>query len=68
MPGKGGRHHGVQTRTGPGTALGLEQVPRCDTPGRIATPGLLRGLSGIGMGLLRAVDPRAVAPVLTLGT
>ncbi|WP_405590205.1 type 2 lanthipeptide synthetase LanM [Streptomyces sp. NBC_01190] len=40
--------------------------PLCGTPGGIATPGLMTGLSGIGHGLLRIAAPDRVAPVLLL--
>lgn len=40
--------------------------PLCGTPGGIATPGVMTGLSGIGHGLLRIAAPAQVAPVLLL--
>ncbi|MBM7773847.1 type 2 lantibiotic biosynthesis protein LanM [Actinokineospora baliensis] len=41
--------------------------PVCATPGALASPGLLTGLSGIGFGLLRLGFARAVPSVLLLG-
>jgi lantibiotic modifying enzyme len=38
----------------------------CDTPTGAETPGLLRGLAGIGYGLLRLAQPNLVPSVLTL--
>lgn len=40
--------------------------PLCGTPGAIATPGLMIGLSGIGHGLLRIAAPDRIAPVVLL--
>lgn len=40
--------------------------PRCGTPGTVATPGLMTGLSGIGYGLLRLAFPDRVPSVLLL--
>ncbi|WP_202231813.1 type 2 lanthipeptide synthetase LanM family protein [Actinacidiphila reveromycinica] len=40
--------------------------PVCGTPGGIATPGLMTGLSGVGHGLLRVAAPDRVPPVLLL--
>jgi type 2 lantibiotic biosynthesis protein LanM len=42
--------------------------PRCGTPGGVASPGLLTGLSGIGYGLLRLAYRSRVPSVLTLDT
>ena len=39
---------------------------RCGTPHGVETPGLLTGLSGIGLGLLRLARPTRVPSVLTL--
>ena len=39
---------------------------RCGTPDGVETPGLLTGLSGIGLGLLRLARPTHVPSVLTL--
>ena len=39
---------------------------RCGTPIGVETPGLLTGLSGIGLGLLRLAHPTRVPSVLTL--
>ena len=39
---------------------------RCGTPLGVETPGLLAGLSGIGLGLLRLARPSRVPLVLTL--
>ena len=41
-------------------------VLRCGTPAQLEVPGLMTGLSGIGMGLLRLADPEHVPSVLTL--
>jgi hypothetical protein len=38
----------------------------CGTPMRVATPGLMTGLAGIGYGLLRLAEPRRIPSVLTL--
>jgi type 2 lantibiotic biosynthesis protein LanM len=38
--------------------------PRCATPGRVRTPGLVDGLAGIGHGLLRLAVPGRVPSVL----
>lgn len=39
---------------------------RCGTPGYVSTPGLMRGLAGIGYGLLRLIDGHSVPNVLLL--
>ncbi|WP_158838952.1 type 2 lanthipeptide synthetase LanM family protein [Streptomyces sp. NRRL S-1022] len=51
-----------------GLALGLLDAwgPRCGTPGRVPTPGLLTGLSGIGYALLRLGFADTVPSVLLL--
>ncbi|MFJ4525605.1 type 2 lanthipeptide synthetase LanM family protein [Streptomyces sp. NPDC088810] len=51
-----------------GLALGLLHAwgPRCGTPGRVPTPGLLTGLSGIGYALLRLGFADTVPSVLLL--
>ncbi|MFF8911123.1 type 2 lanthipeptide synthetase LanM [Streptomyces olivaceoviridis] len=65
-------HAHTETRSGPtgrtGLALGLLHAwgPRCGTPGRVATPGLLTGLSGIGYALLRLGFADTVPSVLLL--
>jgi type 2 lantibiotic biosynthesis protein LanM len=38
----------------------------CGTPMRVATPGLMTGLAGIGYGLLRLAEPQRIPSVLTL--
>ncbi|MBM7774784.1 type 2 lantibiotic biosynthesis protein LanM [Actinokineospora baliensis] len=40
--------------------------PRCGTPAAVPAPGLLSGLAGIGIGLLRLGFPESVPPVLLL--
>lgn len=42
--------------------------PRCTTPRHLSSPGLMTGLSGIGWGLLRLVDPETVPTLLLPGT
>ncbi|MEU6587786.1 type 2 lanthipeptide synthetase LanM family protein [Streptomyces sp. NPDC046881] len=51
-----------------GLVLGLLHAwgPRCGTPGRVPTPGLLTGLSGIGYALLRLGFADTVPSVLLL--
>jgi type 2 lantibiotic biosynthesis protein LanM len=48
----------------------LKMVPDrgwlCSTPNGVETPGLMLGLSGIGYGLLRLVDPEFVPSILSL--
>jgi type 2 lantibiotic biosynthesis protein LanM len=39
---------------------------RCGTPNHVPTPGLMTGLAGIGLGLLRLAEPRRVPSVLLL--
>ncbi|GGX92238.1 lanthionine synthetase [Streptomyces minutiscleroticus] len=53
-------------RTGPVLGLLHAWGPRCGTPGRTATPGLLTGLSGIGYALLRLGFADTVPSVLLL--
>ncbi len=53
-------------RTAALTALLDRSGPRCGTPGGLATPGLLTGLSGIGHGLLRLGFPERTASALLL--
>ncbi|MER5584735.1 type 2 lanthipeptide synthetase LanM [Streptomyces asoensis] len=52
-----------------GLVLGLLHAwgPSCGTPGRVPTPGLLTGLSGIGYALLRLGFADTVPSVLLLG-
>jgi type 2 lantibiotic biosynthesis protein LanM len=58
----------VRRRTGYLLAALDRYGPRCGTPGRVATPGLLDGLAGIGHGLLRLAVPEKIASVLLLRT
>ncbi|MGB8861671.1 MAG: lanthionine synthetase LanC family protein, partial [Ilumatobacteraceae bacterium] len=44
----------------------LQQGPRCATRLGIDTPGLMTGLAGIGLELLRLAEPGRVPSVLTL--
>lgn len=58
---------GVRLRRANGLLDAIDQHgPRCGTPGAVATPGLLTGLSGIGYGLLRLAFPDRVPSVLLL--
>jgi lantibiotic modifying enzyme len=51
-------------------AVVLKSIERdgwlCGTPGNVETPGLLTGIAGIGMQLLRLADPSQVPSVLCL--
>jgi type 2 lantibiotic biosynthesis protein LanM len=53
------------------TAILLESIARdgllCAAPRAIESPGLMTGLAGIGMGLLRLAEPERVPSVLTFG-
>ncbi|MFF8195668.1 type 2 lanthipeptide synthetase LanM family protein [Streptomyces bobili] len=68
------RHGHAEARSGLtgriGLVLGLHHAwgPRCGTPGRVPTPGLLTGLSGIGYALLRLGFADTVPSVLLLGS
>lgn len=68
------RHGHAEARSGLtgriGLVLGLLHAwgPRCGTPGRVPTPGLLTGLSGIGYALLRLGFADTVPSVLLLGS
>lgn len=53
-------------RTGEVLAALRRDGPRCVTPDRVPTPGLLTGLAGIGFGLLRLGFPERVPSVLLL--
>jgi len=56
------------TPTGHVAAHVLESLaatgPRCGTPYRVETPGLMTGLAGIGYGLLRLADPATPSVLL----
>ncbi|MCS0636704.1 type 2 lanthipeptide synthetase LanM [Streptomyces sp. LP05-1] len=54
-------------RAGALLAAAEEAGPRCGTPGGVPHPGLLTGLAGTGLGLLRAGFPDRVPSVLLLG-
>ena len=51
-------------RTGEVLATLRREGPRCVTPDRVPTPGLLTGLAGIGYGLLRLGFPEQTPSVL----
>ncbi|MEV6236060.1 type 2 lanthipeptide synthetase LanM family protein [Lentzea sp. NPDC051838] len=51
-------------RTGEVLAALRRDGPRCVTPDRVPTPGLLTGLAGIGIGLLRLGFPEQTPSVL----
>ncbi|MDX8142144.1 type 2 lanthipeptide synthetase LanM family protein [Lentzea sp. BCCO 10_0061] len=51
-------------RTGEVLATLRRDGPRCVTPDRVPTPGLLTGLAGLGMGLLRLGFPERTPSVL----
>ncbi|MFE5791410.1 type 2 lanthipeptide synthetase LanM family protein [Streptomyces sp. NPDC056503] len=59
------RPHWVR-RAGALLAAVEEAGPVCGTPDRVAHPGLLTGLAGVGHGLLRAGFPDQVPPALLL--
>ncbi|MFQ6144322.1 type 2 lanthipeptide synthetase LanM family protein [Streptomyces seoulensis] len=59
-------HGGPTGRIGPVLGLLHAWGPRCGTPGRVPTPGLLTGLSGIGYALLRLGFADTVPSVLLL--
>ncbi|MFE8006106.1 type 2 lanthipeptide synthetase LanM family protein [Streptomyces sp. NPDC057418] len=61
----GVRAHWVR-RTGALLAAADRAGPRCGTPGNVAHPGLLTGLSGIGHGLLRAGFPDRIGSALLM--
>lgn len=64
-----GGHVPVEThllRTGSLLAVIERAGPRCGTPGEAASPGLLNGVAGIGLGLLRLGFPTEVPSVLLL--
>lgn len=51
-------------RTGEVLATLRREGPRCVTPDRVPTPGLLTGLAGLGIGLLRLGFPEQTPSVL----
>ncbi|MDX8030573.1 type 2 lanthipeptide synthetase LanM family protein [Lentzea sp. BCCO 10_0856] len=51
-------------RTGDVLAVLRREGPRCVTPDRVPTPGLLTGLAGLGIGLLRLGFPEQTPSVL----
>ncbi|MET9232077.1 type 2 lanthipeptide synthetase LanM family protein [Lentzea sp. NPDC003310] len=53
-------------RTGEVLAALRRDGPRCATPDRVPTPGLLTGLAGLGIGLLRLGFPDRAPSVLLL--
>ncbi|GLY47555.1 type 2 lanthipeptide synthetase LanM family protein [Lentzea sp. NBRC 102530] len=53
-------------RTGEVLATLRRDGPRCVTPDRVPTPGLLTGLAGLGIGLLRLGFPERAPSVLLL--
>ncbi|MGH3757453.1 type 2 lanthipeptide synthetase LanM family protein [Actinophytocola sp.] len=61
-------HHPAVVRRQAGRALAMlrRDGPRCATPDRVPTPGLLSGWSGIGYGLLRVGFPEWVPSALLL--